>query len=127
MGLFTKKKIIEEPQECSPHKFQDFPWYLEWNNLGIVDVIESYVCIHCGKRINKTLAHYTNVNNPYSFAQALRRKFDNHIKDKEEVEDMINDMILVDPEYLKYYHMLRGQQDPSTSRLQTNEKTSLKF
>lgn len=42
---------------------------------------------------------------------------------------MINDMVLVDPEYLKWYHLLRGQQDPSTSRPQVefNNKPELKL
>ena len=38
-----------------------------------------------------------------------------------EIEDMINDMQLVDPQYLQYYHMLQGTKDPSTSRLYEEE------
>ena len=125
MGLFNKKQTTSEPQECQ-HKYQDFPWYLEWGD-STVDVIEPYVCIYCGNRINKTLAHYTGVFRPWEQAEALRKRFDNHVKYKEEVEDMINDMILVDPEYLKYYHLLHAQRDPSTSRPQPNKKTKLKI
>ena len=88
----------------------------------MIKVIEPYVCIFCGERRDKVLASYTGTNYKEGdkLLNELRNRFDNHIKYQEEVEDMINDMLLVDPEYLKWYHLLREQQDPSTSRPQVN-------
>lgn len=138
MRLFTKKKpIVEQPEpvekKCE-HKFQDFPWFLTWNlesNYYKIDVIEPYVCIFCGERKNKVLASYTgnNPKNGEKLLEQLHKRFDNHIKYQEEIEDMINDMTLVDPEYLKWYHLLHEQQDPSTSRPQVefNNKPKLKL
>lgn len=130
MGFFTKKKpnpdFVPPPiQKKCEHKFQDFPWYLIWDlqyNRYLIKVVEPYVCIFCGERRDKVLASYTGTNykEGEKLLNELRNRFDNHIKYQEEVEDMINDMLLVDPEYLKWYHLLREQQDPSTSRPQPN-------
>ena len=127
MKFFAKKKVpvaSPEPVEkkCE-HKFQDFPWFLTWDlqyNKYTIKVIEPYVCIFCGERQDKILASYigTNYKEGEKLLIQLRSRFDKHIKYQEEVEDMINDMILVDPEYLKWYHLLKEQQDPSTSRPQ---------
>ena len=132
MGFFTKKKPVTEPskpieKKCE-HKFQDFPWFLTWDlqyNRYTVKIIEPYVCIFCGERKDKVLGTYTgtNRNEGEKLINLLRNRFDNHIKYHEEVED------LVDPEYLKWYHLLREQQDPSTSRPQAefNKKPELKL
>ena len=135
MGLFTKKKPpIEQVEKECEHKFQDFPWFLTWDlDCGryIVKVIEPYVCIYCGQRENKVLACYTGTGyqEGQKLLKSLSSRFKDHIKYQEEVEDMINDMVLVDPEYLKWYHLLRDQQDPSTSRprAEFNNKPELKL
>lgn len=132
MGFFTKKKPVTEPskpveKKCE-HKYQDFPWYLTWsvNTYDYtIEVHEPYVCIFCGDRIDKILSRYTGKGDGQQLIEKLHCRFDNHIKHREEVEDMINDMVLVDPEYLKYYHMLREQQDPSTSRPQDDKSIEL--
>lgn len=140
MKFFGKNKrpiesdpILPPEKKCN-HKFQDFPWFLTWDlqyNKYIIKVIEPYVCIFCGERQNKVLSSYTGTNykEGEKLLNELHNRFDNHIKYQEEVEDMINDMILVDPEYLKWYHLLREQQDPSTSRPQIdpNQKPELKL
>ena len=141
MRFFTKKKSNPNPSFVPPpvekkceHKFQDFPWYLTWDiqyNRYMIKVIEPYVYIFCGERRDKVLASYTGTNYKEGdkLLNELRNRFDNHIKYQEEVEDMINDMLPVDPEYLKWYHLLREQQDPSTSRPQAefNKKPELKL
>ena len=55
----------------------------------------------------------------------LEEKFASHLRHKAEIEDMINDMQLVDINYLKYYHMLQGTDDPSTSRMYEEFKLKL--
>lgn len=135
MGFFTKKKPpIEQVEKKCEHKYQDFPWFLNWEIEGgryIIKVIEPYVCIYCGQRENKVLAGYTGTGYQEcpKLLNSLSSRFKDHIKSQEEVEDMINDMVLVDPEYLKWYHLLRDQQDPSTSRPQAkfNNKPELKL
>ena len=47
---------------------------------------------------------------------SVNEQFKDRIKHRAIIEDMINDMKLVDPQYLQYYHMLQGTKDPSTSR-----------
>ena len=134
MGLFNRSKkeptkqyvpAPQLPKKCE-HKFQDFPWYIEgeesnspydpWYHLAIK---EPYVCIYCGERQDKILweiKRYGTHNEAITSLNELNKKFANQIKHRAEIEDMINDMRLVDPQYLQYYHMLQGTKDPSTSR-----------
>lgn len=136
MGFFNRsreepaKQYIPAPplsKKCE-HKWQDFPWYLEWGD-NTVDVIEPYVCIYCKERENKNLCHYTEVNNIRAFTEELREKFAGHIKYKEEVEDMVNDFKLIDINHLRWYHYLTDTKDPSTSRPtdKIQKKIKLKF
>ena len=137
MGLFNRSKKetskefipppLSPPKKCV-HKFQDFPWYIEgeesngistgaqWYRLTIK---EPYVCIYCGERQDKILWEITRYGNHKEAVQTLdvvTEQFKDRIKHRAIVEDMINDMKLVDPQYLQYYHMLQGTKDPSTSR-----------
>ena len=132
----SKKEVSKEfvPPPLSPpkkcvHKFQDFPWYIEgeesantiynnspWYRLTIK---EPYVCIYCGERQDKVLWEITRYGNHKEAVESLNvinEQFKDRIKHRAEIEDMINDMKLVDPQYLQYYHMLQGTKDPSTSR-----------
>lgn len=137
MGFFnrSKKEPAKQyvPQPVSPlkkcqHKFQDFPWYIEgeesngistgaqWYRLTIK---EPYVCIYCGERQDKILWEITRYGNHKEAVESLdsiNKEFKDRIKHRAIIEDMINDMKLVDPQYLQYYHMLQGTKDPSTSR-----------
>lgn len=135
MGLFWKKKVTQvvepvvpaEPQECS-HKYQDFPWYIEGTSntdayynrsYYTIKIIEPYVCVYCGKREDKVLWHiqrYGSEKEGQAIVDELKEKFKDHVRHRAEVEDMINDMKMVDVEHLKYYHLLAGTDDPSTSR-----------
>lgn len=132
MGLFKKNKSITDnettSQECN-HKYQDFPWYIDASSGGNpngrqyyrIKIFEPYVCIYCGKRIDKELwniSRYGSEREGDRIIDDLKEKFKGHIRHQAEVEDMINDMQLVDVEHLKYYHMLTGTDDPSTSRTQ---------
>ena len=142
MGFFNRSKNTKteslEPKPVSPppkkcnHKFQDFPWYIEgeesddfysrhWYHLTIK---EPYVCIYCGERHDKVLWEIKRYGSHKEAIQGLddiNEKFKDHIRHRAEIEDMINDMQLVDPQYLQYYHMFQGTKDPSTSRLYEEE------
>lgn len=118
--LFFKnknKKETEEAQCC--HKYKDFPWYIESNiyhhdNRKIIDyeiyLIEPYVCIKCHDRKNITLntmeGKYTTYEKYLEQLQAVQEKYKDHIKERPEIEDMINDMIFVDKEYLDLYDQI---------------------
>lgn len=139
MGFFNRSKKESTKQYVSPtpkckHKFQDFPWYVEgeegnntWYHLVIK---EPYVCIYCGERYDKILweiKRYGNHNEAIQSLQEINESFKDRIKHRAIIEDMINDMKLVDPQYLQYYHMLQGTKDPSTSRQDNNKDVDLKI
>lgn len=127
MCLFRKKKRQEDPalamletMKCL-HKFQDFPWYIEGLfkfcdydfNYGkqTISIYKPYVCIHCKERKDVLLqemhnAHMTEAEGDQWY-NAVRKQYAEHIKPRPVVEAMINDMQLVDREYLelaKLYH-----------------------
>ena len=141
MGFFNRSKkepakqyvpAPPSPKKCE-HKFQDFPWYIEGEeNSGIstgvpwyrLTIKEPYVCIYCGERQDKILWEITRYGNHREAVESLdsiNEEFKDRIKHRAIIEDMINDMKLVDPQYLQYYHMLQGTKDPSTSRLYEEE------
>ena len=136
MRLFPKKQSKEvEPtftppaQKCQ-HKYQDFPWYLSYDISDYkysISVIEPYVCIYCGERLNKVLSNYSGDTNGWKHLEKISNRFTNKIYPQEEVEDMINDMVLVDKEYLKWYHYLRDQKDPSVSRELEQDNKEIKL
>lgn len=143
MGFFNRSKkepakqyvpeFAPPPLKKCNHKFQDFPWYIEGEeNNGIstgaqwyhLTIKEPYVCIYCGERQDKVLWEITRYGNHKEAVQALddiNERFKDRIRHRAEIEDMINDMQFVDPQYLQYYHMLQGTKDPSTSRLYEEE------
>lgn len=140
MGLFSRKQkknnawdnisdensslasAPEEPQECD-HKWQDFPWYIEGQyfvdrKYYELDIIEPYVCLRCHKRENKVLAHFARMGSEKDVDAAieqLKKNYAPKIKRKAEVEDMIQDTIMIDPGFLKYFYMLNGGKNPSVS------------
>lgn len=138
MGFFDRskkertKQYIPAPKKCE-HKFQDFPWYLEgeeengiynYNSWYHLVIKEPYVCIYCGERRDKILweiKRYGSHEEASQILGSINEKFKDRIRHRAEIEDMINDMQLVDPQYLQYYHMLQGTKDPSTSRLYEEE------
>ena len=98
------------PPPCN-HKWKDFPWYINStlfdNGKFLIEIIEPYVCIYCKKQKNIVLKKITRSNITRSganeFICELEEKYKDYIKDKAIVNDMINDMILVDREYLRLY------------------------
>lgn len=122
-GFFKKKKIeSSEPSyqktECS-HKYQDFDWYSEVeydsrSHIATICIFEPYVCIHCKKRKNVLLKQMEisgTINHIYDVLEAIVKKYP-HLKDKAIVEDEINDMQLVDREYLEIYRSLQNPTCP---------------
>lgn len=129
------KQIITKEKECK-HKFQDFPWYIDYDmrtmryqsdNILDYELKESYVCIYCGFRKDETLEHKTirgmSKDEMYRILQEIEEKYSDRIKPKPIVEDMINDLQLVDVGHIRWYHYLNGTKDPSTSRNE-NEQIS---
>lgn len=121
-----KNLELESPitikEKCN-HKYQDFPPFIFYNwsdgNPGTysIRIIESYVCPYCKERIDKTLEeHKGTSSNAEEDAEKIinnLKKKHPEIREKFEVEDMINDFILVDREYMYWYHILHGTQDPN--------------
>lgn len=111
--FFNRKKNKNSPLPSPPcnHKWKDFPWYIEStlfdNGKLLVEIIEPYVCIYCKKQKNIILKKITRSNITRSGANELicelEEKYKDFIKDEAVVNDMINDMILVDREYLRLY------------------------
>lgn len=122
MAFWRKKQPQPEPtpvpEKTCNHKYQDFPWYLTWNispSSYHITVKEPYVCIYCGNRINKLLSEYKGGNGGNEgnrLLKELRETFKDKIEPQEIVEDKINDMVLVDEEYLKWYRLLRSSPSP---------------
>lgn len=134
MNPFKKKTTSPAPQqpvECE-HKYQDFPWYinttLDSYSGMTIDIIEPYICTKCKKRIDKTLVHYTrnNLKEGNKLLDSLLNKYNDKIRSRVEVEDMIHDFIYVDKDYLKYYHLINGTKDP-TDRKSVENKPKLKL
>lgn len=125
MGLFKRKKKGEEqpveiykPKTCQ-HKWRDFPWFIEYGRRVngysykyFVTVYEPYVCIYCKERKNVPLENFESSN--YTSIETEKRRFENEYKDyikpRAVVEDMINDMQLVDRQWLKIVDKLK--EDP---------------
>lgn len=140
MAFWRKEKqvssiISEQPKECE-HKYQDFPWYISASisdDKYSIDIIEPYVCIFCGDRKNVTLTHFDgNGYNSYKrgneILKNLNRDYEHHIRGRAEIEDMINDMIHTDKEFLKWYNFLHEKDSPSTNIQPTiNSKIELKL
>ena len=113
MGLFNRNKSSQ--RDCN-HKWKDFGWYIDStyysgdSNRLEIKVVEPYVCIFCKQRKDITLMDYhTRVRNK-SEAKEICDKFEEKYKDKivdrAFIEDEINDMILVDREYLVLYEQI---------------------
>ena len=123
MWPFRKKveapKVIE-PRPCQ-HKYRDFPWYTDGTynydtKVLDVSVIEPYVCIHCGHRKNVVLDHFCRIFEEFGEAEKFYDDFQdgeytNMIEKKAVVEDMINDMVLVDRQYVDIYMKLHQSQE----------------
>ena len=110
MGFFKKKP---SPKHCN-HKWKDFKWdieatyYYSSDNSFNIKIIEPYVCIYCKERKNVILKEYNSAcctereaNNIYN---NWEKRYSGNLEDRAIIEDKINDMILVDREYLELYN-----------------------
>lgn len=112
MGFLKKKKIEETPEPECKHKYRDFPWYLTavQNHSGCtISIIEPYVCVWCGNRRDVVLHELFKDSSMYKNltkeATSTIKYFEEIYKDQLQpravVEDQINDMKLVDRDYLR--------------------------
>lgn len=113
MAFWGKKQqkkpetIITKEPECH-HKYRDFPWYIEciiYNNHTFeIKVIEPYVCVWCGHRENKVLQEVFRTGNAKDARQTvadMKETYGDNIQPRALVENDINDMQLVDRDYLR--------------------------
>lgn len=131
MGLFNRKqklelptvvKEIKTPCELGHHLYRDFPPTLRWgyfSNKYSIKMIETYVCVMCGKRVDKEIA-YTAWEGRAPTQDEVNEKIAEYKKDYKDllekpgvVEDMIQDAILVDRERLKYWDSIHIPSDNS--------------
>lgn len=120
MAFWKRKKQQEEVKapvklECS-HKYRDFPWYVEATYYGNhsyeINVIEPYVCVWCGKRMDKTLQHITNGGSKSDMREVLARineLYGDHIQARAYIENDIADMQLVDRDYLRALAIIKPE------------------
>lgn len=108
MGFFKKKPSSKHYN----HKWKDFNWYIDAiyyssDNSFNIKIIEPYVCIYCKERkniilkeINATHCSKAEADNTYN---NWLKRYEKNIEDRAIIEDKINDMTLVDREYLELY------------------------
>ena len=120
---------------------KDMPWYMkEWysgaNRTAGYEIIEPYICIGCGKRIDKVLERgdYSEMNSAERAKEfaAIRKRYKKYLKPRAVVEDMINNILLVKDAHL--LNMLEEQRGlphrgcgTSTTMPKTDEELSPKL
>ena len=122
MGWFKRKKkpvpmteLPALPHECI---MKDMPWFITTEYDGekrtaSYKIIEPYICITCGKRIDKVLEehHWANITSDWREQQYedVRKRYKKYLKPRAIVEDMINNIILVkDAKRLEMIEEIRG-------------------
>ena len=122
MGFWSwgkKSKSTDKPVEfkCN-HKWQDFPWYMQATYYAgtrefEIKLIEPYVCVHCKERKDVVLHRVERENYSWDDAEKLVdecwEKYGQYCKDRPIIEDMINDMQLVDRQYLEILKSLHPE------------------
>lgn len=123
MSIFNRQKKVKENtihaiELKHEHVFKDFPWYIEIgydgkNKTAKYRIIEPYVCITCGERIDKVLEKnsWTNITNEEreKIFNRVENKYKKYLKPRAVVEDMINNVLLVkDPGRLEMLEKMRG-------------------
>lgn len=119
----TKSEVTSTEQEkpmCS-HKYRDFHWYIEGEyqahppTMFEVRVVEPYVCVWCGHRKNQVLqtvtreGTYATKSAMMDITQSLMETYQSKIRPRAFVEDEINDMQLVDRDYLRALSLLHPE------------------
>ena len=103
-------------KECQ-HKYKDFDWYIISNyyidsHILKVRIMEPYVCIFCGNRIDKELHAYKTVCNREEIDEKVNtfiKPYQSKLKERAFVEDEINDFILVDKDYIEAYILVNNK------------------
>lgn len=122
MGFFKRKKKLTSTTELPvlPHDciMKDMPWFMttEYNGeerTASYKIIEPYICITCGKRIDKVLEenHWSNITSEWrdKWYEDVRKNYKKYLKPRAIVEDMINNIILVkDAKRLEMIEEIRG-------------------
>ena len=131
MGWFSRRKqevkepVVSEPIPCR-HKWKDFKWYIDVkrkSEMGYytvmdcftVDIYEPYVCVCCKERKDVKLSSQTflKVDAARKYFEDITKRYADHLGDKALIEDEINDMQLVDREYIEAYEkLLRMKNNP---------------
>ena len=95
------------------HKYRDFHWYIEGEYRAhppgrfSIRIIEPYVCVWCGDRKNQVLQEVVREGTMASKSEmaevtkSLMDTYGDKIRPRAFVEDEINDMQLVDRDYLR--------------------------
>lgn len=118
---FWNRKEKQEPTPTTttpieitcPHVWKDFDWYLVSsfeNGIMEIGVVEPYVCVLCGERKDKTLAHRKCSGNYEKYQKEIAKYeevYKGRLKPAAFVEDAIWDTILVDREKLKILEGMR--------------------
>ena len=119
----AKSEVTSTEQEkpaCS-HKYRDFHWYIEGEyrahppTMFEVRVVEPYVCVWCGHRKNQVLqtvtreGKYATKSEMMNITQSLMETYQSKIRPRAFVEDEINDMQLVDRDYLRALSLLHPE------------------
>lgn len=119
------------------HKYRDFHWYIEGEyrahspSMFSIRIIEPYVCVWCGDRKNQILQEITREGTMASKSEmekvtkSLIDTYGDKIQPRAFVEDEINDMQLVDRDYLRalaliHPEKLNGMDEKAKVALQTN-------
>ncbi len=125
-----------QKSRCS-HKYRDFHWYIEGEyrahppTMFSIRIIEPYVCVWCGHRENKVLQEVTREGSMASkkemleVTESLMSTYGSKIQPRAFVEDEINDMQLVDRDYLRalaliHPEKLNGMDEKAKVALQTS-------
>ena len=116
MFSFFKKKI-KQPTACN-HKWKDFPWFDVYGQDSVTGnyffrIMEPYVCIKCKERRDKMLMQITSnsMEERDMMLAEYKKKYKDKLLDMAEVEDMVQDEILVDREYLKLLEQFENPND----------------
>ena len=115
----------------------DFHWYIEGEyrahppGMFSIRIIEPYVCVWCGDRKNQVLQEIVREGNMASKSEmvevtkSLMDTYGDKIRPRAFVEDEINDMQLVDRDYLRalaliHPEKLNGMDEKAKVALQTS-------
>ena len=120
---YIQTKPIEiKPPPCQ-HKWRDCEyWYLEYeaSNDGFTyKIFEPYYCVHCGERSDIMLESGKELITQERPVEKLISEFlalYPQLKPRAVVEDIVNDAIKVDREYLKIYDKLHGDKCDAEER-----------